>query len=155
MCTRCGTTVLSRDGYYTTPPTALVVARDTVQSDLNTAAVAIVPYTALPVQVEGAAGKYIVHVQSSGLTWRADPTGEQSAEVQVMAVALSAKNAVLEHHLQSMTAHSPASLNAASEKHDAAFGIKLTAPRNTKTVRFVVRDAATGHMGTVDLSPGQ
>jgi hypothetical protein len=104
------------------------------------------------VQVKGTLGKYVVHVLSPGFSWHGDKDGEQSAQVQVMAVALSATNAVLGHHLQSMKAHSIAAFGTAGENHDVAFEIDFTAPRNTKTLRFVVRDATTGHMGTADLS---
>jgi VWFA-related protein len=154
VCKRSGTTVLSPEGYYTSPPTTLVAGQDIVRSDLNNAAVAAVPFSALAVQVKGSLGKYVVQVASSGLSWNADENGEQSAHVQVMAVALSAMNAVCGHRLESMTAHSPTT-NTASADRDAAFEIEFTAPRHTKTLRFVVRDATTGHMGTVDLSPDQ
>jgi VWFA-related protein len=151
VCHRPGTTVLSRDGYYTSPLNTLVAGRDIVQSDLNNAAVATVPFTGLALQVRGAFGKYVVHVQSSGLSWHAGVDGEQSAQVQVLAVALSATNGVQGHRLQSMTAHSRASLNGASENHDVAFDIEFVAPPKTKILRFVVRDATTGQMGSADL----
>jgi len=153
VCKHHGTTVLSRDGYYTSPAAALVTGRDIVQSDLNNAAVAKVPFAALAVQAKGSRGKYVVHVKSSGLSWSPDGEGEKTAQVQVMAVALSATNEVRGHRLLSMTAHSSATRKATSENDDAAFGIEFTTPPKTKTLRFVVRDSTTGHMGTVDLSP--
>jgi VWFA-related protein len=155
VCKRRGTTVLSPEGYYTSPSATLVAERDIVQSDLNNAAIAKIPFAALAVQVKGSSGEYVVHVQSSGLSWHADERGDQSAQVQVMAVALSPTNAILGHRLQSMAAHSLATLNAAGENHDAAFAIEFAAPPKTRTLRFVVRDSSTGHMGTADLSPGK
>ena len=146
--------MLGRDGYYNSVSANLVSAADVVQSDLNDAAVAKVPFSAIPIRVNGAAGGYHVHVQSDALSWHSEANGEQDAHVQVMAVALSTKYAILGHRLQSMTVHS-SNINAGTENHDAALEIDFAAPRHTKVVRFVVRDAITGNMGTYDLPADQ
>lgn len=152
VCLRPGTTVLSRQGYYSGLPSTTMMARDTVQYDLNNAATASVPLTALQVtNVSKASDTYTLHVTSTKLTWSAAVNGVKEAHTQVMAVALGNRDKVLAHALQSMTAHAKETLHPDTESHDAKFELQFHAPAKATMLRFVVRDAATGKMGTFDL----
>lgn len=152
VCTRPGTKVFSRQGYYSGLPSPTVKARDVVQYDLNNAALAVVPLTGLSVKAVAKGEGFILHVESTGLRWTVGHS-EQTAQVQVMAVALSRGQKILDHRLQSMTAHAALNLHPESDKHDAAFEIEFSVPVKTAVLRFVVRDAATGRMGTADVDP--
>lgn len=153
QCTRPGVTLLSRQGYYTSPPTELLAKRDTVRYDLNNAATAAIPYTALAVSVAGSGSSFSLHVQSTGLQWKSGSDGELTAQVQIAAVALSAAGKILGHKLQTMNARAAAATAADSIDKPVPFAIVFEAPKATARLRFIVRDSGNGHMGTADISP--
>lgn len=152
VCRRPGTRVLTRDGYYAGEHNSVSFARDTIQYDLNNAATAQVPLTAVPFIVASSAdGAFVLRARSTRLTWGEAVSGIRDAHVQVLAVALDTRGNVLAHNLQSMTAHAPAALRPDIDSHDARFDLNFHAPGKARIVRFVIRDAATGRMGTQDL----
>jgi hypothetical protein len=153
VCLRPGLTVTTRNGYYPTPP-ASESSRGTLIYDLNTAALSSVPLTALKVSAEPAKteGTYTVHVDASTLTWQSAGDGEQSAKVAVLAVGLSSSDKILSHTLHSMSAMAKAEADLKQPGKVADFVIALPPAKGVARIRFVVRDAQTGHMGTADLN---
>ena len=153
VCLRPGLVATTHDGYYTSSPKA-TLASDTVGYDLNNAATASIPFHAVGFTADrGADGAFVLHVQSRDLTW-VDAGDKQQAQVQVLAVALSPKGKVLGHTLLSETAAAPATVDTRAPAQTARFTVSLTPPDGAETLRLVVRDTATGSMGTLDL-PGK
>ncbi len=156
VCLRPGLTVTTRNGYYTTPP-ASQSSRGTLIYDLNTAAVSSIPLTALKVSAEpskavGASpGSYTVHVDASTLTWQSASDGVRSAKVAVLVVGLSSTDKVLAHTLHSMSAIAKAGADVQQPGKMADFGTTIPLLKGVVRLRFVVRDAETGRMGTADL----
>ena len=152
VCLRPGLTVTARNGYYTTPP-ASESSRDTLIYDLNTAATSSLPLTALKVTAEAsqAADSYSVRVDASGLTWVAASDGGRSAKVVVLVVGLSSSDKILTHTLHSMSALAKARADLQQPGKTADFVIATPLPKGIVRLRFVVRDAETGRMGTADL----
>ena len=68
-----------------------------------------------------------------------------------MAASLDAKNKMLSHTLQGMIASAKPGTDLRDAARTADF--QFTAPPAPKstTLRFIVRDSATGRMGSVDL----
>jgi VWFA-related protein len=154
-CLRPGTKVETRDGYY---PGATIRQKSTstVSADLNAAVSAELLYSALHIRVEPlGSDQYSIHVTAPGLTWNAVDNGPNAggntAQAQVLGVSLSAKGTVLAHKLQTMTATATATANVHSPSLPADFTIALQRPKGTAKMRFVVRDAASGAMGSFDL----
>lgn len=156
VCLRPGLTVTTRNGYYTTPP-ASQSSKGTLIYDLNTAALSSIPLTALkviaePFQAAGAPqGAYTVHVDASMLTWQSASEGVRSAKVAVLVVGLSSSDKILTHTLHSMSALAKARADLQQPGKTADFVIATPLPKGIVRLRFVVRDAETGRMGTADL----
>lgn len=146
-------TVLSRQGYYSGVSENALKTRERMQADLNDAVVTAIPMTDLQLSAEGANGHYKVSVTSARLNWKQEADGKLAANVQIVAAALSNKGVVLSHRLLQETAHAAVDVEPEINPHAVAFAIDLNLPVNATRVRFVVRDAATGKMGTFDLAP--
>jgi VWFA-related protein len=156
VCLRPDLVVTARNGYYTTPPTSQS-SKDTLIYDLNMAALSSIPLTALKVTVEptkkgtALAGSYTVHVDASTLNWQSASEGVQSAKVAVLVVGLSSTDKILTHTLQSMSALAKAGADLQLGKM-ADFMVASPLPKGVVRLRFVVREAETGRMGTADLA---
>jgi VWFA-related protein len=154
-CLRPGTTVQTRDGYY--PGAAKrQKSTETLSTDLNAALSAELLYSALHIRVEPlGSDQYSIHVTAPGLTWTTidsgPDVGKNTAQAEVLGASLSAKGAVLAHTLHTMTATAQATANVHSPSLPADFTLSLVRPKGTAKMRFVVRDATSGAMGSFDL----
>ena len=94
---------------------------------------------------------YIIHAGVANLTWKPRTDGSATASVYIMAVSLNAKNQMLAHSLRGMTASAKPGADLRDAARTADFHFTAPpAPRST-TLRFIVRDSATGRMGSVEL----
>ena len=156
VCLRPGLTATTRLGYYT-ERTQQEKSADTTAYDLSTAAESPIPLNGLHVTVEqnhsvaSAEETYIVHVGAADLTWKAEDDGSSSAHVEVMAASLSPKGKLLGHTLHGMVAKARADVNLRDSSRNADFDFTVKPVAKATTLRFVVRDAGTGRMGSVDL----
>jgi VWFA-related protein len=156
VCLRPDLTAATRTGYYS-GETQEEKASTTAAYDLTTAAEAAIPLNAIRVTVEpdtspnAQPNTYIVHAGAANLTWKLKDDGSAAASVYIMAVSLNAKNTMLGHTLHGMKASAMpgANLNDPAKMADFAFSAQPL-PKAT-TIRFIVRDHATGRMGSADL----
>jgi VWFA-related protein len=152
VCLRPGLTATSRTGYYpnenaqqNTPATAAY--------DLTTAAESALPLHGLVVAVDrdSTQGVYTVHAGAASLTWKPEQDGSATASVYIMAVSLDAQGRMLAHTLHGMTATAKpgVKLNDPAKMADFAFSVQPS-PK-AAALRFIVRDNASGRMGSADL----
>jgi VWFA-related protein len=156
VCLHPGFRATTRSGYYS-GQTQQEKSAATAAYDLTAAAESTIPLNGLRVTVgrdtspNAPPGSYLVHTGVDNLTWKPKPDGSAVASVYIMAVSLNANKRMIGHAIVGMTASAKpgADLRDAARTADFHF-TAVSAPRST-TLRFIVRDSATGRMGSVDL----
>jgi hypothetical protein len=92
-------------------------------------------------------GTYAIRVAENGIGWSdPGPDGTQHTEATVAAGWYDSKGKLIGHVLREETF--PRGQNNAG----ANFTLPIALPSSVVRVRFVVRDAFNGHMGTVDVT---
>jgi hypothetical protein len=156
VCLRAGLGAATRSGYYS-GPTRQEMSGAMAAYDLTTAAEGTMPLNGLRVTAQLDASPnappaaYVVRAGVANLTWKPNPDGSATASVYIMAVALDAKDKMLAHTLLGMRADA----RPGADLHDPArtADFIMTAPEAPKSsaLRFIVRDSATGRMGSFDI----
>jgi hypothetical protein len=148
----------TRDGYYPETAADLNPVLDKTMSssqvaanlklDLSAALTTTISYNGLSVAAAKSQGDaYTIRVAESGLGWSdAGPDGSQHAEATVAAGWYDSKGRLLGHVIREET------FPRGGSDAGASFSLPVTLPGNVARVRFVVRDAFNGHMGTVDVA---
>jgi VWFA-related protein len=148
----------TRDGYYPETAADLNPVLDKTMSpkqvaanlklDLSAALTTTISYNGLSVMASKSdGGAYAIQVAENGIGWSdPEPDGAQHAEATIAAGWYDSKGKLLGHVLREETF--PRGNNNAG----ASFTLPVTLPGNVTRVRFVVRDAFNGHMGTVDVT---
>jgi len=156
VCLRAGVTATTRTGYYS-GQTQQEKSTASAAYDLSTAAQGAMPLNGLHITAEpdSSAGSlpnsYVVRVGVSTLTWRPNIDGSATASVYVMAVSLNTKNAMLAHVLHGMKAEAKSGTDLRDTARSADFHFAAAPAPKAATLRFIVRDSATGRMGSFDL----
>jgi VWFA-related protein len=153
---RPGLTIQTRDGYYPESPPAAVPVAPTKQElafDLYGAAFSNMAYTDLGVRAERSGlNQFLLRINAGQLTWRDQPDGKHHAGVIVLAVCFSSRNRVLGRNAAVLGSDTPAPIsNIAGATADIR--MTVTIPPATYRIRFVVRDAVNGRVGTADFKP--
>jgi VWFA-related protein len=148
----------TRDGYYPETTAELNPVLDKTMSakqvaaylkmDISSALLTTIAYNGLDVTAQkSSGGTYAIHVAEDGIAWSGyGAGGAQHAEATIAAAWYDAKGKLLGHVAREETYLRPA--NSAG----ASFSLPVTLPGNCAKLRFVVRDALNGRMGTVDLA---
>ena len=151
--------VITRDGYFGGRERVAAVAANTEKTqpralkfDLINAARTTMVYTGLHSNVAKTADGYSLQVNASDLQWDPQEDGSRQSEITVLAVCYDAKDKELEQHA--------AELKEQIEPNDkivdgakVAFAFPMVEPPKTARIRFVLRDAGTGTMGSVNATP--
>jgi VWFA-related protein len=134
--------------------------RAQIQLDLQNAILGTMTYNGLTVTATKApptgadSAAYTVVVASvpnpsNNLSWRSGAAADtETTEASVLAAWYDAKGKLLGHAGRELTATRPNT----DAQSPATFTLPVAVVPNTKRLRFIVRDAATGRMGTVDLT---
>jgi VWFA-related protein len=147
----------TREGYYPDSAADLnpVVDKDmsekqvraNLQLDLSQALTSTIVYNGLSVlAIKAGEGIYAIHVADAGMGWQDDADGGQHTEATVAAGWYDAKGKLVGRVIREETAKRGAGNRGAN------FNLPITLPAGVARLRVVVRDAANGHMGTVDLT---
>jgi hypothetical protein len=147
----------TRDGYYPDSAADLnpVVDKsmkakqvaDNLKLDLSAALTTTISYNGLTITAQKSAkGAYTIHVAENGISW-SEPgaDGSQHSEATVAAGWYDAKNKLLGHVAREET------FKRLGPNDGATFTLPVELPGGVARLRFVVRDALNGHMGTIDL----
>ena len=116
--------------------------------DLSAALTTTISYNGLSVTAaKSANGTYAIQVAAQGIGW-SDPgaDGAQHTEATVAAGWYDSKGKLLGHVIREET------FPRGNSDGGASFSLPVDLPGGVARVRFVVRDAFNGHMGTVDIT---
>jgi len=152
---RSGLTATTRNGYY--PNAASLSPVETASYDLSVAAESSLPLNGLHVTVvpddspDVPRSTFIVRVRAADLQWKPEANGESTASVYVLAASINAKKKMVGYSTKAMKATAKPGTNLQDSSHFADF--VFTAPPSSKStsLRFIVRDSASGKMGSQDL----
>jgi VWFA-related protein len=143
-----GLKVTTREGYYGDKIAIPVTEKNQMAFDLATASSSALVYTGLGIVVTKdpkTPDGFIVHVATRGLGWKDAAAGTMKASVVVQAVSFGAKDKVLGRTVDGMGFGKGAG-------EVVNLPAKAEMAKGTTRIRFVVRDQATGRMGTADYT---
>ncbi len=154
-------TVVTRDGYYpriSDSPNPFAIPNMDPQAkqaqlkmDITTAAMSDMTFDSVTVNATRTdPAHFKLTIPLKDLNWTDTSTGQHQAEISVVVVAFSSKNKALGHfgtELVARTAGDPTQ----NPESLAPFAVPFALPANTTRIRFVVRDAVSGKIGTVEL----
>jgi VWFA-related protein len=147
-----GLSANTRTGYYAAPvrkedekPPA--PSRQRLAFDMNNAALSKVAYNGVSMSANAVPGGYKLTVPTPSLKIWARPDKSEGVEVTVMGICFGAHDQALSHVVNEMK--SPFTPG----QQDFVFDVPMELPTKTTRVRFVVRDAASGNIGTIDVRP--
>ena len=149
---------VTRDGYYPAasavdaPPAPGAKTAKQLQWDMAAAAQTSMVYTGLDVEATRKEDVFGVRVLAKGLTWHDEPDTTRNAEVTILVVCYGAKDKQLLHEAKEMTESIHATDRIDGEQR-VLFPFPLKLPAGTQRVRFVVRDAGSGKLGSVEIQP--
>lgn len=156
VCLPAGLTASTRSGYYS-GPSQPAKSSASAAYDLTIAAESARPLNGIRVTVErdpspnAPPSAYVVHAGVEGLAWKPNSDGSATASVYIMAASLNAKNRILMYILHGMTATAKPGVDLRSTGKTADFAFTAAPSNGSTTMRFIVRDSATGRMGSADL----
>ncbi len=118
-----------------------------LELDLSAALTTTLSYNGLSVTAaKNSKGDYTLHVAENGMAWsEPDANGAQHAEATIAAAWYDAKGKLLGHTAREET------FPRGATNAGATFQLQVPLPGGQTRLRFVVRDAFNGHMGTVDV----
>ena len=146
---------VTRDGYFPSTeavdavPTGKEKPANQLQFDLMSAASTRLAYNGLRVQAKLAAVGYQLLVGAKELHWADQPDGSRLAEITVMTVFFNAKDKELKSYPEELKERIGKDVQL-NDQAEIAIKLPLDAPPGMARVRFVVRDAATGVLGTAE-----
>jgi VWFA-related protein len=149
----------TRQGYFSgDAPVSTVVMKPRAQQpkdlkfDLMSAARTTLPYTGLHMEAQKSKNGFNLLVNASDLKFADQPDGTRMAEVTVEAVCFDRNKKITSQH----TAELKEELEATDKiepQSKVGFAFPMVVPAFTDHVRFVMRDAATGTMGSAEIKP--
>jgi VWFA-related protein len=149
---------VTRTGYYAGPLTEAPVTPGNPKTesrelkfDLLSAGGSHLVYTGVHVTAKKEANGYRVFVDAGDLQWTLQADGTQLAEVSIVGVAFNAKDRVLKQDAEEFKER--IQNNDQPNGKQVSFRFAMPVPAGASRVRFVVRDAVTGKIGSVDFNP--
>jgi len=152
-------TAMTRDGYFGGAATVAVVSLDKkvkqpaeIRFDLLNAARTTLPYTGLHMTAQPVKNGFNLLVNANDLNFVSQPDGNRVAEVTVVAVCYNAKGKETSQHAAELKQELSATDQILPNSR-VGFAFPMMVPGFTDHVRFVMRDAATGTMGSAEGKP--
>jgi VWFA-related protein len=152
---RPGLMATTRNGYYAESPMASsITERKQIIFDMSSALDSSLSYTDVGFAAEKAkkgASECVLHIQPERLSWTAAGNGGDQADVLIEIGLFGTKRKLLARTVRSATLNTAAA-NGSSLHAPITVRVPLPPAPGVESVRIVVRDSKTGHMGTADLN---
>jgi VWFA-related protein len=149
---RPGLTARTRDGYFSESDKPQLPTKQQLAFDLYGAAKSTLQYTDLHVKAKRSdRTDYVLNIDASQMTWREKPDGTRHADTIVLAVYLSANGKMLNRDINIVGSETASALGMSGAT--ATIETRVMPPPGTTRIRFVLRDAISGRIGTVDVNP--
>lgn len=149
----------TRQGYFSgdAPVSTVSLAKNAKQPkdltfDMMSAARTTVPYTGLHMDAQKSKNGFNILVNATDLKFSDQPNGTRLAEVTVVAACFDRNRKILSQHTAELKEELQAT-DQVTPGAKVAFAFPLIVPMFTDHVRFVMRDAATGTMGSAEGKP--
>lgn len=149
--------VITRDGFFGGTERNPKVLANTekeqhrmLRFDLLGAATTTMAYTGLHTEAATAKNGYALLVRGNDLHWTTEADGTRTSEVTVLAVCYNAKGKELSQHAAELVDVLEAK-DVLQESTRVGFSFPMNAPPGTSRVRFVLRDAKNGTMGSANF----
>jgi len=148
---------ITRTGYYPAAAAEAPVTPSTPKTqthefkfDLMSAASSRMVYTGLHVFVTTLGDGYNLQVAASDLQWKTQDDESRTSEFSIVGVAFNAKDKAVAQVAREITERTGQSDNINGARVGAK--IQLNVPTGAARIRFAVRDAATGSIGSFDIT---
>jgi len=153
-------TVTAREGYYVRMPPAKVNPQNPSQRlafDLVSAETSTMPYDGIPMTVLPKVeepGTYLIHIEGRGLEWTdATATEPRVAEVALLATTFDKKGKELKRIARVLKVSASSDVPPTGRiERNVNLQLKLEPDEKAVRARIVVRVAASGRIGTADLT---
>jgi VWFA-related protein len=117
-----------------------------LELDLSAALTSTISYNGLGITAQRTApGAYSIHVAPEGIGWL-DSAAGQHQEVTLAAAWYDSRGKILGHTISELLCQRLA------KSTGAVYQVQVSPPPGTARLRFAVRDASNGRMGTIDIT---
>jgi len=152
----------TREGYYpegananntvNDPTISADQRRKDLELELSQAALSTMAYDGLTITAQKSSDPHVwdISVVTKGLSWAPQPSGVLHAEVTAMAVAFDGRNKILAHPAHEMVSDQK---SGEAAPDTVLFQFPVDVPGGAKRLRFIIRDAVSGKIGTADVTP--
>ncbi len=151
--------VITRDGYFGGEEKVYEVAPNTVKKqpkqllfDLTAAARTTLVYNGLHLEPVHTKSGFLLKAKANDLTWTSQPDGSRLAEVTVVAVGYNNHDKETGQHAAELKETIEAT-DVIGPQSQVGFAFPFAVPPGTARIRFVMRDATTGTLGSTDAKP--
>lgn len=154
--------VVTKAGYFAPDRNEQENPRQQAMNNLSEAAQAVIPFTALGVQVSGVVrhpdtdtAEFTVQLKAKNLRWTQTNDGKDTANLILAAVSLNGDKDILASKIErvaiSPVVQDPVQDAAPQEEANASLPVTIRIPRKTKSVRVVMETETGGRIGTADV----
>jgi hypothetical protein len=154
-CSRPGVRLLHKEGYLADPSPAAQTAwdaeaeRQAMTSPFGSDGIRLTARCAPAAEAESGTWLLTLQIEAEDILWR-EEAGRMAAEIDVYIAEKAVAGEVRFQHSRINARFLPAQMEVAREK-GLPFRRQWNPGPDTGTIRVLVRDAATGRLGTVDI----
>jgi len=146
--------IRARKGYYALDDSPLTGAE--ADSAISDALLSPIPFRALGLNAavaaaEAGSGKYVLRVDSEGLSWQTLPSGKHRCQVTAVTATTASGTQFSSHKIRELEAILDEREFLKLSGKPIVFNFVAELPKDTHFVKVVVRDPANGHIGSAEI----